>query len=156
MDLERFRELMAPVIATIAGKPLDQHLAAELERRFAPGGEAFRTIEAACHAAIAAGWMCREGGPGRRFGRVIEPAPESGGLSVDVVDLENIAGPHHRHPRGEICMIMPQSPGAEFDGQGGGWKVYGPGSAHRPTVSGGQALVLYLLPDGKIEFTADD
>jgi hypothetical protein len=154
MDLERFRELMAPVTRAIAGKPVDQSLAAELERRFPPGGEAFRAIEAACHAAIAAGWMCREGGPGRRFGRVIEPAPESGGLSVDVVDLEDIVGSHHRHPTGEICMIMPQSPGAEFDGQGGGWKVYPPGSAHHPTVSGGEALVLYMLPDGKIEFTA--
>jgi hypothetical protein len=28
-----------------------------------------------------------------------------------------------------------------------------PGSAHRPTVSQGRALVLYLLPDGRIEFT---
>jgi hypothetical protein len=31
--------------------------------------------------------------------------------------------------------------------------VYGPGTAHRPTVSGGKALILYLLPDGAIEFT---
>jgi hypothetical protein len=28
-----------------------------------------------------------------------------------------------------------------------------PGSAHRPTVSRGRSLVLYLLPDGRIEFT---
>ena len=26
-------------------------------------------------------------------------------------------------------------------------------SAHRPTLSGGEALVLYLLPNGAIEFT---
>jgi hypothetical protein len=31
--------------------------------------------------------------------------------------------------------------------------VYPPGSAHRPTVSGGRALVLYLLPEGRIEFS---
>ena len=42
---------------------------------------------------------------------------------------------------------------ALFDGRAAGWVVYGPGSAHRPTVSGGKALVLYLLPDGAIEFT---
>jgi hypothetical protein len=30
-----------------------------------------------------------------------------------------------------------------------------PGSAHRPTVSQGRALVLYLLPNGKIDFTKD-
>jgi len=26
-------------------------------------------------------------------------------------------------------------------------------SAHRPTVTGGRALILYLLPEGRIEFT---
>jgi len=34
--------------------------------------------------------------------------------------------------------------------------VYGPGSAHRPTVRGGKALVLYLLPAGAIEFTKEE
>jgi hypothetical protein len=24
-----------------------------------------------------------------------------------VVDLKDIVGPHHRHPSGEVCMIMP-------------------------------------------------
>lgn len=56
-------------------------------------------------------------------------------------------------PGGEIDMIMPITDGARFDGSPRGWKVYGPDSAHRPTVSGGAALVLYLLPDGQIEFT---
>ncbi|MEK7820796.1 MAG: DUF4863 family protein, partial [Pseudomonadota bacterium] len=31
--------------------------------------------------------------------------------------------------------------------------VYAAGSAHYPTVTGGAALVLYLLPGGAIEFT---
>ena len=31
--------------------------------------------------------------------------------------------------------------------------VCAPGSAHRPTVSKGRALVLYFLPDGRIDFT---
>ena len=30
-------------------------------------------------------------------------------------------------------------------------QVYGPGTAHRPTVRGGRALVLYLLPEGAID-----
>ena len=90
---------------------------------------------------------------GRRFGRVIESSAETGGLSVDVVDLENIVGPHHRHPTGEICMVMPVTEGARFDGNARGWCVFEPGSDHRPTVTDGEALVLYMLPDGKIEFT---
>jgi hypothetical protein len=71
-----------------------------------------------------------------------------------VVDMDDCIGPHHRHPNGEIDLVMPLTPDARFDGQGAGWKVYPPDSAHRPTVSQGRALVLYLLPDGRIEFTA--
>jgi hypothetical protein len=51
---------------------------------------------------------------------------------------------------------MPVTPGAEFDGHGAGRCVNEPGSAHHPTVSDGEALVLYLLPEGKIEFTSWD
>ncbi len=70
-----------------------------------------------------------------------------------VVDMQDIRGPHHRHPNGEVDMVMPIDADANFDGQGAGWKVYQAGSAHFPAVSGGRALVLYLLPDGAIEFT---
>ena len=48
---------------------------------------------------------------------------------------------------------MPLTAEARFDGAPAGWKVYPPGSAHRPTVTGGRALILYLLPEGRIEFT---
>ncbi len=153
MDEKQFAALMKPVINAIAGKPVDQGLASELNRRCRAGGGAFKDIEAACNAAIEAGWMCRQGAPGRRFGRVIEAGPESRNLSVDVVQLKDIVGPHHSHPKGEICLTMPVTPGATFDGGGAGWCVNEPGSAHRPTVAGGEALVLYLLPDGEIVFT---
>jgi hypothetical protein len=42
--------------------------------------------------------------------------------------------------------------GAAFDGVSDGWKVYEPGSVHCPTVTGGSAYVMYLLPEGAIEF----
>jgi hypothetical protein len=67
--------------------------------------------------------------------------------------MNEIAGGHHRHPTGEIDLVMPLEGDARFDGRGAGWVVYEPGSAHTPTVSGGRALVLYLLPQGSIEFT---
>ncbi len=153
MDRAEFGKLVAPVTARISGRDLDDALERDLNEAFPPGGEGFAAIEAACRNAIDAGWMCAEGAPGRRFGRIIEPGPASHGLSVDVVDLENIVGPHHRHPTGEVCMIMPADDTARFDGAAKGWKVYEPGSAHNPTVTGGKALVLYLLPDGQIEFT---
>ena len=83
----------------------------------------------------------------------IEAGPLTSGLSVDVVDLDDTAGPHHRHPLGEICLIMPQDAATRFDGHGAGWCIYEPGSAHTPAVTEGRALVLYMLPEGRIEFT---
>jgi hypothetical protein len=154
MNAAQFRTLIEPVAQAVAGRAIAPELGDELDRLFPPDGQVFRAIEAACHGAIAAGWMCAQGGEGRRFGRVIEPGPRTHGLSVDVVDLTDIVGPHHRHPDGEVCMVMPQTPTARFDGTGAGWKVYPPGSAHRPTVTAGRALVLYMLPAGRIEFTA--
>ncbi len=153
MNVEAFRELLRPLTEAVAGRALDADLENDLAAHFPPDGDWFGEVEAACNAAIAAGWMCSQGGTGRRFGRVIEPSPETGDLSVDVVDLENIVGPHHVHPNGEVCMVMPQDTTATFDHGGAGWQVNVPGSAHRPTVRDGRALVLYLLPDGKIEFT---
>lgn len=153
MNVEEFRNLMTPVTAAVAGKPVDAALEDALNRQFPGDGPVFKGIERACHGAIKAGWMCSQGGEGRRFGRVIEAGPETGDLSVDVVQLRDIVGPHHRHPNGEICMTMPVTASARFDGSPRGWKVYGPNTAHRPTVTGGEALVLYLLPGGAIEFT---
>ncbi len=153
MDVDQFRQLIGPLADAVAGRELTADLGDELDRRFPPSGETFRAIEAACQQAIEAGWMCTQGGAGRRFGRVIEPGPQTANLSVDVVDLTDIVGPHHRHPNGEVCMVMPVTPGARFDGKGAGWKVYPSGSAHHPTVTEGRALVLYMLPEGRIEFT---
>jgi len=153
MNVESFQKLLRPITDFVSGQPVDSMLAENLNRRFPPDGEAFIAIEAACHDAIADGWMCVQGSAGRRFGRVIEPSEATGGLSVDVVDLVNIVGPHHRHPTGEICMVMPVTSGALFNGNARGWCVFEPGSDHRPTVTDGQALVLYMLPNGEIEFT---
>ena len=154
MDIQQFKALIKPVIGATEGAALNDSLAEVLNRQFPPSGETFKSIESACHQAIEAGWMCSRGAAGRRYGRVIEPGPETAGLSVDVVQLEDVAGPHHSHPTGEICMTMPVTAGALFDGMGAGWCVNEPGSAHSPTVTGGEALVLYMLPEGRIEFTS--
>jgi hypothetical protein len=74
-------------------------------------------------------------------------------MSIDVVEMDEVVGPHHSHPNGEIDLVIPLDDGAQFDGRGAGWTVYPAGSAHNPTVTGGKALVVYLLPDGAIEFT---
>jgi hypothetical protein len=154
MNISEFKILLKPVMDLVSGSEINSALAEELNRRFPPGGETFDAIEKACHEAIAAGWMCaegKEGGP--RWGRVIEPGPETGGLSVDVVDLTDWVGSHHRHPKGEVCMVIPITESALFNGEARGWCAYEPASAHHPTVTEGRALILYMLPDGQIEFT---
>ena len=84
---------------------------------------------------------------------MIKPVAATHGFSVDVVQMDNVSGGHHRHPNGEIDLVMPVDASAQFDGHRAGWVVYGPDSAHVPTVTGGKALVLYLLAQGAIEFT---
>ena len=148
-----FQALLEPVTNFIGEKPLDKSLQDELNQEFPKGGDVFNGITQACHDAIAAGWMCKYEDSGIKYGRVIKPAVETAGFSVDVVQMSDVVGPHHRHPQGEIDLIMPIDATAEFDQHREGWLVYGPDTAHNPTVSNGAALVLYLLPNGAIEFT---
>ena len=111
-------------------------------------------LKAACEAGVAAGWLCNREGGGIRYGRIFKPADDLAGFSVDVVDMQDIAGPHHVHPNGEIDLVMPiAGTDAHFDGRPAGWVVMPPGSAHCPIVTQGRALVLYLLPQGAIEFS---
>jgi hypothetical protein len=153
MDPAAFTLLVADVTSAIAGRPLDADLEALLNRRYPADGDYVQRVADACHTGIAAGWMCNREAGGIRYGRVVKPGEPTHGFSVDVVEMNDVAGGHHRHPNGEIDLVMPIDPAARFDGRGAGWVVYGPGSAHVPTVEGGKALVLYLLPLGAIEFT---
>lgn len=150
---ETFLALIESVVAPIGGRPLDAELERDLNARFPAQGEIFRRVLECCRAGIAAGWMCQREAGGIRYGRVLKPTPRTQDFSVDVVEMCDVRGPHHAHPNGEIDLVMPLDAGALFDGRGAGWVVYGPGSAHHPTVSNGRALVLYLLPHGAIDFT---
>jgi len=153
MTIETFQQLIQTITDFIGDRPLDKNLQSALNERFPFQGPEYRQIFDTCRRAADEGWMCQYEGGGVRYGRVIKPSESLKGYSVDVVNMNDIAGPHHRHPGGEIDLIMPVSETARFDGQPGGWLVYGPDSAHSPTVTGGEAFVLYLLPQGQIEFT---
>ena len=154
MTPESFRQLIARFSAGLQGRALDASLDAWLNQHHGPGSTSYAELKAGCEAGVAEGWLCNREGGGIRYGRIFKPAPDLHGFSVDVVDMQDIAGPHHAHPNGEIDLIMPIDGDARFDGRPAGWLVYPPGSAHRPTVTQGRALVLYLLPDGRIDFSA--
>lgn len=149
---EAFTEAVATITARIAGMSLDAKLQAFLTQSFPPGGEAFDDLAELCRQGIDEGWLCEREQGGIRFGRIIKPGPATNGFSVDVVEMNDIRGPYHGHPNGEIDMIIPESQDAKFDGRGQGWTVYEANSAHYPIVTEGKAIVLYLLPDGAIDF----
>ena len=153
MSPAEFREQIAQLTAQLAGRPLNAELDTWLNAEHGVESPSYRALKKTCMAGTAEGWLCNREGGGIRYGRIFKPADDLHGFSVDVVDMTDIAGPHHTHPNGEIDLIMPLDDGAQFDGRPAGWLVCPPGSAHRPTVSNGRALVLYLLPQGSIEFT---
>ena len=147
------REQIAELSAQLAGRPLDASLDTWLNAEHGVDSATYAQLRQSCETGVQEGWLCEREGGGIRYGRIFKPAPDLYGFSVDVVDMRDIAGPHHAHPNGEIDMIMPLDAGAQFDGRTAGWLVCPPDSAHRPTVTGGRALVLYLLPEGSITFT---
>ena len=148
-----FRAQLVAFTALLAGRPLDAALDQWLNTEHGPHSASYQALKASCEAGVAAGWLCQREGGGLRYGRVFKPAPDLQGFSVDVVDMQDVVGPHHVHPTGEIDLVMPLDATAQFNGRPAGWLVCPPGSAHAPTVTGGRALVLYLLPEGQIQFT---
>ena len=149
----RLKGRLAAVTAQIHNRPLNGALDEWLNTNLGADTTTYRELKESCIEGVAQGWLCKYEGGGLRYGRIFKPSEELHGFSIDVVDMENVAGPHHVHPQGEIDLIMPVDGDAQFDDRPAGWLVCPPGSAHRPTVTRGRALVLYLLPNGEIEFT---
>src|SRR5262245_22211101 len=84
MDRDAFRSLVSALTVQVADQPLDAALEDRLNGQHPAGSTAYETIVAACRAGTAAGWMCSREAGGIRYGRVIEPGPETHGFSVDV------------------------------------------------------------------------
>ncbi|MHC4893871.1 MAG: 4-hydroxylaminobenzoate lyase [Planctomycetota bacterium] len=147
--LDTFR----PLLDAARGLDLDQPEQARklLTERFDPTGPEATSLRAELEALLEQGAIAHKGELPVRFSRAAKPSPETDGHSIDVV-LMTGPGPRHRHPNGEIdyCIALDGEP--TFDGQAPGWVVYGPDSTHVPTVAGGTMLIVYLLPDGGIEF----
>ena len=153
MSSDELRQQVIELTRRIAGRQLDQGLQDWLNAECGADSETWAGIAASCRRGVDEGWLCQHEAGGIRYGRVFKPDDELNRFSVDVVEMNDVVGPHHAHPTGEIDMVMPLDDDARFDEHPAGWVVYPPGSAHHPTVTNGRALVLYLLPEGSIEFT---
>ena len=146
----------APLLAAAEGLDLSdpETARAELERRFSPTGEEAQELRTDLIALLDEGAIADRGEMPVKWGRVVKACDASRNFSIDVV-LMNGAGPQHRHPRGEVnyCIALEGTP--TFEDQAPGWVVMPEGSTHVPTVAGGTMLIVYLLPDGAIEFLGD-
>ena len=145
--------ILAPVTSEISGVSWDSELMERLNHQFSPESDLFRALTDCCQDGIESGWMGLQGEEKRKGARVIEAGTETNGMSIDVVQLVDFTGPHHRHPNGEVCAIMTAGPDDTFDDQPEGWAVYPPGSEHWPAGKGGRVRVLFFLPGGEIEYT---
>lgn len=142
-----------PLLDAARGVDLTDPAAAEAElaRRLDPRGPAAARLRDALVALLEEGRIAERGALPVKWGRVAKAGPETSDFSIDVVHM-NGAGPLHRHPNGEIDYCIALSGAPTFDGRAPGWVVFGPDSRHVPTVAGGEMLIVYLLPQGAMEF----
>jgi len=153
MTVAAFEALVGRIAGEIADMPVDAAMEAALNARFGISSPDFAELRSLCAEGERDGWLVQREHGGIKFGRPIKPHTKAGKFSVDVVRMKDIAGPHHIHTKGEIGAILPLSGQPAFDGKPEGWYVYPAGSDHHPTVTDGEAYILYLLPEGAIEFT---
>src|SRR3989344_163710 len=132
-----FHQALVDLTAQIAGRPLDSELQDWLNQTHGPDSAAYAGLKAACLVGVEEEWLSDREGGGIRYGRVFKADEALHRFSVDVVDMQDIAGPHHSHPLGEIDLILPLTAGATFDGHPAGRCVHPPASA--PVL--GEALV---------------
>lgn len=153
MSKSEFHQQVRELTDQLAGRELNQALQDWLNAEYGPGSETYEQLQQSCRDGVSQGWMCEREAGRIRYGRVFKPEQALRDFSVDVVIMDDCKGPHHSHPTGEIDLLMPLEGEALFDDHAAGWVVYPAGSQHSPTVSNGRAMVMYLLPQGRIEFT---
>lgn len=144
---DQLSQRLEPIRAFLAGLDLGSSDARDqLEARFPAAGPAVREIAALLERGVAEGWLFERDA---RFAS-LRKAADARDVSIDAVRGSG-PGRAHAHPNGEVDLCFAVDPGARFDGHEPGWVVYGPGSWHVPTVSGGAMTILFFLPGGAIE-----
>ncbi|CAN5807758.1 hypothetical protein BH11PSE8_BH11PSE8_22150 [soil metagenome] len=114
MSPSNFREHVSQLTAELVGRPLDAQRDVWLNKAHGVGSSAYEQLRLDGQTGVAEGWLCDREGGGIRYGRIFEPAGDLHDFSVDVGDMNEMAGQHHAHPDGEIDLIMPLDEGALF------------------------------------------
>jgi hypothetical protein len=148
---EELLTALQPVLEVVNDvDPNDPEARAKLSERLPLDGEVLTKVRGILRAGVDAGTLCDREAGGVKFSRVLK-AMDDNEVSIDAVHMST-KGPEHTHPNGEIDLCFAVSGDAKFDDNPEGWTVYGSGSRHFPTVTGGVMDILYFLPGGKIEF----
>lgn len=152
--MQDLASMLAPISRRVSSLDLSDARAAEqeLHRSFPPDSEDMRRLAGEVHKAAAEGRICDRGEEGLRYSRVLKPEQDQAGCSVDAVLMEDSAGPPHTHTKGEVCLCLPESGEARFEGRSDPWIVLPPGSRHVPRVEGGRMLILYWWPEGAVKW----
>ncbi|MCY0853908.1 DUF4863 family protein [Cupriavidus sp. D39] len=112
----------------IRSRPLDQDLEGYLNHEFGAGTEAYEELCRLLKMGVEEGWAgyVEIDGDCYRRGRIADPSRETAQMSVESGLLRDVKGQYHCHTQGEINMIIPLEPGAQFCGHGAGWRVFPP------------------------------
>jgi hypothetical protein len=148
-EQEALMTSLRPVIVHVAAaKPADPRGAERALEKAVPAlGPVMARVHQLAKQGVTQGWLVpKSGGPKVRYGRLVK---DLGGFSVDWVLMEGPAA-GHTHPSGEINFGWAWSGKPHFDGHPPGWVVFPPGSHHVPIVTGGEMLLLYFLPGGRV------
>lgn len=144
---------LEPVLEHLAGLDLADADAARasLEKAFPHAGSAATRLGELFRAGVAEGWLCDKEAGSARFSRIAKPSEETRQFSIDAVQLSG-PGVWHRHTTGEADLCFAADGDPRFDGHPEGWVVFGSGSDHVPTVTGGTMNIFYFLPGGAMEW----
>lgn len=98
MSVVEFKEQIAKLTAQLVGRPLDVELDHWLNLEHGIGSITYEQLKVSCQTGVSEGWLCDREGGGIRYGRIFKSTPELHGFSVDVVNMQDIAGPTMRTP----------------------------------------------------------
>ncbi|MCO7514979.1 DUF4863 family protein [Pseudomonas guariconensis] len=144
-----------------------------LNAHYGPDSETYRYIAERVIEGVAEGWLANVeiSGEHYRRSRLCEPSADTFYFSMTAVymnsrshEMNNVdhsfRGDYHRHPYGELNMVIPLDKDAMLAGpqgwQGAGWTAPAPGSQHFPEVKGGALIAFFFLPAGRIAYDVRD
>jgi hypothetical protein len=149
---EAVRAALAPLCGTIAALDLTDPEGARRSLSEVHPLWSLSEVRSLLFAARDEGWLTpRRATDTLTYGRLAKAAPETSGISIDIVDMAG-AGAEHVHPNGEVNLCFKEEGDPRFCGSPEGWYVVAPQSRHVPTVTDGRMLIAYFLPQGAIQF----